>query len=263
MENNTTHEHESQEHNVVHHKPKKSKMNVWMAAAVIFFIATVVLGSILFMQQKKLGTMLKPSDVATKTIKYINDNFDATKKSNLKQMYDNLIVLYKFDVNYNNQVVPAYVSADGKLFFASEPIDMSKNLDGSSNTGTPSAPTGTTVTGNFTQVTDATVCKENGKPIVYFFGSKTCPHCQWEKPVIEAVVKSFGSAISFHENIDSTVDQDIFAKYDTTGGVPAIVLGCKYYRVGSGEQDGEATETANLTKHICDLTGNQPASVCK
>jgi thiol-disulfide isomerase/thioredoxin len=209
-------------------------------------------------------TSLTPQAVAKLTIDYINNNFDATKKTTLNKIFDDRISLYKFNVNFNSQVVPAYVSTDGKLFFTSNPVDMTvaSAVSGNNNTA-PAAPAGTITLGNFTQVTDASVCKENGKPIIYFFGSSTCPHCQWEKPVIEAVAQSFGNAISFHENIDNNADQAVFTIYDASGAVPAIVLGCKYYRVGSGESSGSAAETTNLTKLICDLTGNQPASVCK
>jgi thiol-disulfide isomerase/thioredoxin len=206
---------------------------------------------------------LTPQAVAKLTVDYINNNFDATKKTTLNKIFDDKISLYKFNVNYNSQVVPTYVSTDGKLFFTSNPVDMTAAPAASSNNNnTSAAPAGTITRGNFTQVNDASVCTENGKPIVYFFGSSTCPHCQWEKPVIEAVAKSFGNAISFHENIDSSADQAVFTIYDSSGAVPAVVLGCKYYRVGSGEGSGSAVETADLTKLICDLTGNQPGSVC-
>jgi thiol-disulfide isomerase/thioredoxin len=217
----------------------------------------------LYSQDKKFGTVLKGSDIAAKGLKYINDNFDKTKTTTLNKVDTGLYVLYKIDYNFNGNVVPAYISADGKWFFGQGPVDMTKNSDGTSTTDTPTAPAGTVVAGNFTQVTDATVCTENGKPIVYFFGSSTCPHCTWEKPVIKAVADLFGDTISYHEKIDDFgTDQSVFAKYDVSGGVPAIVIGCKYYRVGAGENDGATTETANLIKHICDLTGNLPASVC-
>lgn len=269
MENHTNHAHhehhnEAHHEHAAHHRSKGvMKVNAWMAAAVIFFVATVALGSLLYSQDKKFGTVLKGSDVAAKGLKYINANFDQTKSTTLNKVNSGLYVLYKIDYNFNGKVVPAYISADGKWFFGTPPVDMTINADGTSTTNTPTAPAGTVVAGNFTQVTDATVCAENGKPLVYFFGTSTCPHCAWEKPVIEAVAKLFGDTISFHEKIDDFgTDQAVFSKYDVSGGVPAIVIGCKYYRVGAGENDGATTETANLIKHICDLTGNLPASVC-
>jgi thiol-disulfide isomerase/thioredoxin len=106
------------------------------------------------------------------------------------------------------------------------------------------------------------ICKEGDKPIVYFFGSSTCPHCIWEKPVVEDVVSKFKDNIVSHINIDSNNDADIFQKYDPEGYVPTLVLGCKYYRVGSGEQAGTEQESKDLTALICKITGNQPSEVC-
>ncbi len=123
--------------------------------------------------------------------------------------------------------------------------------------------------GNFL-VTDREVCKKNGKISVYFFGSSSCPHCVWEKPIIEKVAKKFGSTIDFHENIDNSTDSDIFNQYNdiNPGYVPFIVLGCKYARVGAGENLGKddaeskVLEEQALTAIICKLTDSKPASVC-
>jgi thiol-disulfide isomerase/thioredoxin len=102
---------------------------------------------------------------------------------------------------------------------------------------------------------------EDGKPIIYFFGSDGCGYCKWEHPVIANVTAKFEGFISFHDNIDSTADGDIFAKY-SDGHIPTLVLGCKYYRVGAGANMGEEQETKVLTALICDLTGNKPVDVC-
>jgi len=82
-------------------------------------------------------------------------------------------------------------------------------------------------------VTDKEICSKDGKPLVYFFGSTTCPHCQWEKPVMEKVAQKFSKEIDFHEDIDSQTDMDVFQKYSdiNPGYVPFLVLGCKYARV--------------------------------
>jgi len=109
---------------------------------------------------------------------------------------------------------------------------------------------------------DVAICKEDDKPIIYYFGSTSCPHCVWETPIIDSIVNSFGSYVSYHKSIDNSDDQDIFEQY-STGGIPTIVLGCKYYRIGSGERAGEEAEKAGLKKLICSLTNNQPASVCQ
>jgi len=98
-------------------------------------------------------------------------------------------------------------------------------------------------------------------PVIYFFGSKDCPHCTWEHPIVEKVAKDFEEYISFHNNMDSDADRDVFSKY-STGGIPTLVFGCKYYRVGSGEGLSEEGESKALTALICKLTENQPLSVC-
>jgi thiol-disulfide isomerase/thioredoxin len=106
--------------------------------------------------------------------------------------------------------------------------------------------------GNFQETGDE-ICMEDGKPIVYFFASETCPHCTWEKPIIESVAAEFEDYISFHENIDNNEDRDIMSKY-SSGGVPFIVIGCKFARNGSGENIGEYDERQVLRNLICQVT---------
>lgn len=107
-------------------------------------------------------------------------------------------------------------------------------------------------------------CEEDGKPLVYFFGRQTCPHCSWEHPIFEAVVKKFGDLVSFHNNMDSDEDMDVFQKYGqlNNGAIPFIVLGCQYARLGSGENLGKEEETKMLTAFLCKLTDSQPEKVC-
>jgi len=123
--------------------------------------------------------------------------------------------------------------------------------------------------GNFL-VTDKEVCTKDGKPLVYFFGSTSCPHCVWEEPIMEKVAKKFGDTIDFHKNVDSSTDSDVFQKYSdiNPGYVPFIIFGCKYVRVGAGENLGkddaesQKLEEEALTAILCKLTGSKPDSVC-
>lgn len=144
--------------------------------------------------------------------------------------------------------------------------------DSSTPTSTPTSqpvPSYPETVGNF-MVTNQEVCTKDGKTLVYFFGSTTCPHCVWEKPIMEKVAKKFGDAIDFHENIDSSTDSDVFQKYSdiNPGYVPFLVLGCKYVRVGAGENLGkddaesQKLEEEALTAILCKLTGSKPDSVC-
>jgi thiol-disulfide isomerase/thioredoxin len=137
--------------------------------------------------------------------------------------------------------------------------------------GATSAPTGqakvsptNTTLGNFI-VTGDQLCATGNKPIVYFFGSTTCPHCQWEHPIMQKITAEFSSVISYHDNQDNnTTDQDIWNKYASINGgaIPFIVVGCQYARVGSGEAVGQATEEQNLTALFCKVTGGKPDKVC-
>lgn len=125
-----------------------------------------------------------------------------------------------------------------------------------------SEPLPTTI-GNF-MVTKEEICQEDGKPIVYFFGSSSCPHCTWSKPIMARVNQKFGKMIAYHENIDSQTDQEVIERFKdiNPGYVPFFVFGCRYVRVGSGETTGEAQEEKDLTALICKLTNNQPEKVC-
>lgn len=119
-------------------------------------------------------------------------------------------------------------------------------------------------------ITDKEICQENSKPVVYFFGSSGCPHCVWEKPIAQKVFSKFKDQISYHENFDSDKDGDVFQRYSdiNPGYVPFLILGCKYVRVGAGEQLGKdeaeskKLEEEALTAVICKLTEGKPNSVC-
>ncbi|MFA5009039.1 MAG: thioredoxin family protein [Candidatus Paceibacterota bacterium] len=257
---NTTEKNENQQ------KAKK-KFNVWMILTFLFLISTIVLGGLLINGAKSAGTVLKPDEVAKMTVNFVNEYFDSTKKTTLNKIEEGKTCFYSLSMNFNGQVVPSYVSVDGKLLFPSEPLDMTKNPNDPTQGSTANLPEmqkkpSTLVEGNFKEITDGEVCLENGKPLVYFFGSEGCPHCVWEKPIISEVASLFGNNISFHKNIDTATDQDVLLQY-SEGSIPVLVLGCKYYRLGSGENSGEAAEKENLTKLICKLTNNQPAGVCQ
>lgn len=235
----------------------KKPLNVWMVATIIFLAISIVLGCLLAFPEAAaklgLGGATKKSSgsaqaVAEKAVQYIQNNFD--KSITLNKAYDEKLCYYKMGLNYNGSVINSYISEDGNYLFTADPMNIGSKVDG-----------------NFEKTNEPSVCQENGKPIVYFFGMTTCPHCQWEKPVIQAVAASFGDAIVYKEDITSGSGQafansSVFTKYSPQGSVPTIVLGCKYFRLGAGESYGEEQEKAYLTKLICDLTGNQPASVC-
>jgi thiol-disulfide isomerase/thioredoxin len=241
----------------------KIKAKRWETATIILAVISIVLATIL--SQSMFGSAKKAAD---KAVEYINKNglasgIQVTLSSIDKETINNLN-LRKVTFDVAGTKVASYISFDGKYLFAQAPFDLNTNLDSAStarSTGTVES-TGVQLEGGFNEAKDTNVCMENEKPIIYFFGSSTCPHCKWEEPILKSVITEFGDAISYHENIDSETDIDVFNKY-STGSVPTLVIGCKYYRIGSGEASGEEAEKIALKKIICTATGNQPSSICQ
>lgn len=228
---------------LIHYKVLTLVLLVLLVGSAVFWIQNVGFKSL-----KKISA----DEAGKKAIAYINDkilgNQSVASLNNINE--DKEKGLYRLELNVNNQVYVSYMTLDGNILFP-DAVDLGQQ----SNTSAATAavpPAGETVDGEFVKLANKEVCKENGKPIVYFFGSEGCTHCRWEKPILEKVVAQFGDKISYHENIDTAKDQDIFSQY-STGSVPTIVLGCQYYRIGSGENSGETEETKVLTKLIQEL----------
>ncbi len=200
------------------------------------------------------------ADVAAKkAIDYINAK---VLTGGSKASIDGKVVLesglYKFNIKVAADSFPSYVSKDGKLLF---PQVMNIEDVVINNVTTTVQKT----IGEFS-ISNDEVCLENGKPIVYFFGADSCPHCIWEHPIVQKVVGQFGETISFHDNMNNNgKDVDIFTKYSPQGSIPVLVIGCKYYRLGTAEpetSDGVLVAEKNFTSLICQLTNNLPSGVC-
>ncbi|MFA5406648.1 MAG: thioredoxin family protein [Candidatus Nanoarchaeia archaeon] len=101
--------------------------------------------------------------------------------------------------------------------------------------------------GNFIVTEDDLCVNDNGKPIIYFFGSSSCPHCAWEHPIINNVTALFGDEIEYHDNFNTQDDSEVFANYleINKGGVPFMIIGCQFVRVGSGESAISDNSTIN------------------
>ena len=179
--------------------------------------------------------------------------------------------LYKIAINISamgkSETVESYMTKDGKLLFLGgieieefEEMVEQQRKEAENRTREQQQQQNTTI-GNFI-VSGDEICTEDGKPIIYFFGSERCGYCKWEHPIVVNVTSKFEGYISFHENIDTTRDSEIFDKYNPRGGVPTLVLGCKYYRVGAGTSLGKEQEAKILTALICNLTENKPVDVC-
>jgi len=235
----------------------EKQLKKWKTATVIVAVIAIALAAVL-----SQSMFASPKKAADKAIDYINKNLlQNGSTAKLNKIDNEKMDLQKIMIDVGGQEFASYISMDGKYLFVQEPYDMNKTPETGSNPEMQQKEA-TDVEGGFKEIKDVEVCKETDKPVVYFFGSTTCPHCLWEKPIIKSVIDQFGSAVSYHENIDTDKDQDVFTKY-SPGSVPTLVVGCKYYRVGSGESSGEDAEKEALTKVICRATGNLPASICQ
>lgn len=231
---------------------EKIKSYIPVLVVVILALALVA-GSAFYMGKANpsKGKQLSADEAGAQVIAFINDSIlQGRATANLISILEEN-GLYKIKFEIQEQEIESYVTMDGKLFFP-EAIDMTEISELAQATGN--------TIGSFS-VSSEPILTEDGKPVVYFFGSKTCPHCEWEKPIIEKVMAKFAGQISFHNNVDNDADEDVFQKY-SDGGIPTIIIGGKYYRVGSGEQAGEEEEEKILTALVCSLTGSEPLEVC-
>jgi len=242
---------------------KIPKINPWMITTLILAILCLILvtgwpvnltgritGSVI--ESGGVIEALTAEEAANKAIDYLNELGYPCILVSVKE-FSGDPNLYEVTTSIQGQQIPVYVTKNGRFLF-SFIADTSQEIPQQQQ-----AQEVKTI-GNFL-VSDDPVCTEDGKPIIYFFGSSGCPHCNWEHPIVESVATNFEEYISFHNNMDSNEDEDVFSRY-STGGVPTIVLGCKYYRIGSGESIGEGQESKVLTALICKLTNNQPENVC-
>ena len=198
--------------------------------------------------------ILSSEEAGEKALDYINQNIlqdsDLTASLTEESVIKNGV--YELKLKIEDSEFISYLTKDGELLFPEAIALEEESTQPEENDVIP---------GNFS-VSEDEICLEDGKPIIYFFGSEGCSYCKWEHPIIEAVASKFSDYISFHNNMDSDEDMDVFSRY-STGGIPTLVFGCKYYRVGAGTQSGEEQETKDLTALICELTNNQPADVCE
>lgn len=229
------------------------KINPWMIFSIILVL--VVIGLLFGKQITGYFIVTMPEDVAKKAIDYINENLVSPNTSATFLYVKDFNGLYNVTFFYQNQTISAFVTRDGNYIFLTNPLKIGEKIT------IPQAPQQTI--GNFLVDGTSEVCKEDNKPIVYFFGSQRCPDCLWEDPIIKNVTNIFKDQISFHENIDTETDKEIFLKYSQRGYIPLIVIGCKYYRIGSGKDAfGEINEAKILMSLICLTTKNKPLGVC-
>ena len=221
----------------------------------LFIISVVVAGVLIagaVVYTNYANNTISSQEAGEKLVEFVNKNLLRGEDTAflIESLEDGDFYKIKFKVQ--EQEVEWRITKDGRFVFPNT-IDLTEVEELAEEIGKAE--------GNFSVSSDE-ICKEGDKPIVYFFGSTKCPHCVWERPIIEEVAAKFGDKISFHNNMDSEADKEVFSKY-SAGSVPTLVLGCKYYRVGSGESLGKEEEAKALTNLICELTNNQPDDVCE
>jgi len=116
----------------------------------------------------------------------------------------------------------------------------------------------------FSEKSNATICSEDGKPVVYLFSTTWCPHCVWVKDTFDSTVKKYvdsGDIVAYHWEVDTGDDtltssaesqvpashMAVYQEFNPKGSIPTFVFGCKYFRVGNGHEqlndlDAEAAE---------------------
>ncbi len=112
------------------------------------------------------------------------------------------------------------------------------------------------------QETGATLCKEDGVPIVRAFGTSWCSHCRWAMPIFIKVAKDYeakGLIKAYAWEINTADDlmtggieymmpkeeRDFYTGRNPKGIVPYFNLGCVYERKGTGfeaDENGKALE---------------------
>jgi len=230
------------------------RINRWKISTLILII---ILAVVIFIGlQFGFGTesSITSQEASDRAMAFINKNLVDPNTTASFVSANEVSKLYNITISYLNKTASVYVTKDGSYIFLSQPLDIKGVL--------PPPVTPQETIGNFLIDNSTEICQENGKPIIYFFGSENCPHCKWEHPIFVNVTNEFKDEISYHENIDTETDINIFSRYSPNGYIPTIVIGCKYFRVGSGESLGEAQESKVLTALICKLTANKPLSVC-
>lgn len=122
----------------------------------------------------------------------------------------------------------------------------------------------------------ATVCQENGRPVVYLFSTASCPHCVWIKETFDRLAREYiGAGKIYAHHIDVETGDDLltpdketqltaeanraYVEFSPEGYIPTFVFGCKYFRIGNG-YEGEndlAKEEAELRAVIEDIINNK------
>lgn len=107
--------------------------------------------------------------------------------------------------------------------------------------------------GTFYVDSEAEICTEEGKPVVYLFSTTWCPHCTWIIDTFDSTMKEYvdaGDIAAYHWELDTndnTLTEEteaavpdehkaVYQQFNPRGSIPTFVFGCKYYRIGNGHE---------------------------
>ena len=117
---------------------------------------------------------------------------------------------------------------------------------------------------------DAEICTENGKPIIFLFSKTWCPHSRWIERTFDKVAKEYvdgGKIVAHHwefDKLDDTLtaraetsvpefDLNVYKNFFKADGVPTFVFGCKYYRIGNAyEEENDLVAEENDFREVID-----------
>jgi thiol-disulfide isomerase/thioredoxin len=118
------------------------------------------------------------------------------------------------------------------------------------------------IIGGFRNIISASI---SGIPKVYFLGTTWCSHCAWERPIFTDVTEKFKDHADIKKvELNAKYEEAellLFNHYSPDGDIPVIIMGGKYFRIGSGESFGNETERKVLTAFMCKITGS-PITDC-
>ncbi len=225
---------------------KKIDNKVWL---FIGSLAVIILLFVSMTGEKEVKDIVSPEVASSRAISFIDETY--IRGAAVIELIDTVEEngVYKITLDIEGDQFDVYTTLNGMMLFP-EGVSLEDRVVFERTIG------------GFTKMDEEEVCLDDGKPLIYYFGSSDCPFCQWQRPVVTKAMEAFEGYVSFRDNTDSENDLEVFFQY-SDGGVPLIVVGCNYFRVGAGGTEGQEEEDKDAISALsCKLTGGQPREVC-
>ena len=139
-----------------------------------------------------------------------------------------------------------------------------------------------TTISTFNVISNATICIEDGKPIIRLYSTTVCPHCRWVNSTFNGVMDEYmqaGKIVAHHWDVDVGNDQftpskessisqaevDLYKSVNDRLSVPTYLFGCKYLRIGNAYEtqddlDAEAGEFKAVIEKLLKEVGSDTNS---